>query len=79
MIPGAEITPHLTRHGINATLLDLPLNKDVGQTIADHARLTKADMIVMGAYHHSQLRERFFGGVTHFMLEHCPAPLFMAH
>jgi nucleotide-binding universal stress UspA family protein len=35
-------------------------------------------MLVMGAYGHSRIRERIFGGVTKSMLEEPPLPLFMA-
>jgi nucleotide-binding universal stress UspA family protein len=37
-----------------------------------------ADFVVMGAYGHSRLRERVFGGVTKSMLEAQSLPLFLA-
>ncbi|WP_197430478.1 universal stress protein, partial [Methylobacterium sp. CCH5-D2] len=39
----------------------------------------RADMIVMGAYHHARVREFFFGGVTRALLRNSPAPLFLSH
>ena len=39
----------------------------------------EADMIVMGAFHHSRWREFILGGVTLTMLEEATIPLFMAH
>jgi nucleotide-binding universal stress UspA family protein len=38
-----------------------------------------ADMIVMGAFHHSRWREFILGGVTLTMLEEAVLPLFLAH
>jgi len=38
-----------------------------------------ADLIVAGAYHHSQLRESLFGGVTHDLLDRMTVPVLMSH
>ncbi len=38
-----------------------------------------ADLLVMGAYHHSALREMIFGGVTWYMLDHADLPVLMRH
>jgi nucleotide-binding universal stress UspA family protein len=38
-----------------------------------------ADLLVMGAYGHSRLRERIFGGVTRSMVETPSLPIFLAH
>ena len=43
------------------------------------AKELDADMIVMGAFHHSRWREFIIGGVTLTMLEAAAIPLFMAH
>jgi nucleotide-binding universal stress UspA family protein len=77
---GAEIAPHLARHGINATLTDLPAEDgDVAQTLRNHATLIRADLIVMGAYFHSRLRQMILGGVTQSLLKTSPAPLFLSY
>ncbi|HZH51862.1 MAG TPA: universal stress protein [Microvirga sp.] len=79
-VPGAEIAPHLARHGIAATLLDLVAQDgDAAATLRNHATLTKADMIVMGAYAHSRLRQMILGGVTQSLLKEPPAPLFLSY
>jgi nucleotide-binding universal stress UspA family protein len=41
--------------------------------------MLRADLIVLGAYRHSPVREFFFGGVTRSLLRGSPAPLFLAH
>jgi nucleotide-binding universal stress UspA family protein len=37
------------------------------------------DLVAMGAYGHSRLKERIFGGTTIEMLEQCQLPLLMVH
>ncbi|HTO33102.1 MAG TPA: universal stress protein [Pararhizobium sp.] len=51
--------------------------KPTEDVIRQHALELACDMIVMGAYGHSPLRERVFGGVTASILETCDVPVFM--
>jgi len=44
-----------------------------------HLNDSPADMLVMGAYGHSRLREAIFGGATRDMMEDCQVPLLLAH
>lgn len=79
-VPGAEIAPHLVRHGINPTVTDLAAQKgNAAETLRNHAIVIRADMIVMGAFVHSPLRQTVFGGVTHSMLKDPPAPLYLSY
>jgi nucleotide-binding universal stress UspA family protein len=79
-VPAAEIAPHLTRHDIEVNVSNLPaLDSDVAETLRRHARLTQADMIVMGAYVHSRLRQMVLGGTTQSLLKDCPVPLFLSY
>lgn len=79
-VTGADIAPHLSRHGVRAEVRTLPaLDGDVAGTLRNHAILTHAEMIVMGGYVHSRLRELVFGGVTQSLLKQSPVPLFMAY
>ncbi|HEU6441419.1 MAG TPA: universal stress protein [Microvirga sp.] len=79
-VTGADIAPHLARHGVDVKVQPLPaLNGDAAETLRNHASLTRADMIVMGGYVHSRLREMVFGGVTQSLLRQSPVPLFMAY
>jgi len=71
---------HLTRHGVNVELARVPASEgNIGRLILSQAKEAKADMIVMGAFHHSRWREFILGGVTLTMLEEANVPLFMAH
>lgn len=77
--PGADIAAYLARHGVKVTVDRLPSQ---GRTVADalrrHATDMAADMLVMGAYGHSRLRERIFGGVTRSIVDEPPLPVLMA-
>ena len=50
-----------------------------GETLLSEAHELDADLLVMGAYAHSPLREMVFGGVTRFMLAHADLPILMRH
>jgi nucleotide-binding universal stress UspA family protein len=51
----------------------------VAEVLARHARDSDADLVVMGAYGHSRLREAILGGATRDMLEGAEIPVFLAH
>lgn len=78
-VAGAEIGPHLARHGVNVTVNDLPAYGRVEDILRNQAGLFRADLVVMGAYRHSRLREMVFGGVTRSLLRDCPMLLFLSH
>ena len=78
--PVEEMVAHLKRHGVAAEVVRLTLERgDIGKLLLAKAKELKADMIVMGAFHHSRWREFILGGVTLTMLEEATIPLFMAH
>ncbi|MER8483473.1 universal stress protein [Mesorhizobium sp. M1322] len=77
--PGADAAAYLARHGVNVTVDRLPsLDHSVADVLRRHAFDIAADLMVMGAYGHSRLRERIFGGVTISMIEDPPVPILMA-
>ncbi len=78
-LPGFNITRHLARHGINAELRKLPSVGDVTNTLLSHLADSGADLLVMGAYGHSRLREFILGGATKGILSAMTAPVLMAH
>jgi len=78
--PGADVAAYLARHGINVTVDRLPgSGRRVEEVINQHALSIGADLIVMGAYGHSRMRERIFGGVTKSMIDTAAAPVLMMH
>lgn len=79
-VPGADIALHLSRHGIETEVRHAEETRaSIGGLILEEAKLAGAGMIVMGAYHHSRLREFVLGGPTRTVLEHMTTPVFMAH
>jgi nucleotide-binding universal stress UspA family protein len=75
-----DMVAHLKRRGIAAEVMRFATGEgDIGKTILAKANELEADMIVMGAFHHSRWREFILGGVTLTMLEEATIPLFMAH
>ena len=79
-IPTAGICAHLARHNIN-TEGDQVFAKDisVGDILLSRAPDQGIDLLVMGAYGHTRLREAILGGVTKHMLEHMTIPVLMSH
>ncbi|ABE37586.1 universal stress protein [Rhodopseudomonas palustris] len=77
---GIEMANHLARHGIK---LDIKMitAPDVGvaATILSHVADCSADLLVMGGYGHSRLREFVLGGVTREMLSSMTVPVLMSH
>ena len=78
-VAGAEFAPHLARHGVNVSVTNVPVDGDAAETLRRQAGLLGAEMLVIGAYRHSRLKEWFLGGVTHALLTRSPVPLFLAH
>ena len=79
-LAGAKIAEHLARHGLKVELKPIVASDaDVANTILSHAADTAADLIVMGGYGHSRLREFILGGATDGMLKSMTVPTLMAH
>ena len=77
--PGADIATYLARHGMKVSVDRLPSSgRSVATVLKQHATDMDADLIVMGGYGHSRLRERIFGGVTRSMLDEPVLPMLMA-
>ena len=79
-LPGADITLHLARHGVNAVAAQTRgADIAVGDVLLSCAADIGADLIVCGAYGHSRLRETILGGVTRHLLRHMTVPVLMSH
>jgi nucleotide-binding universal stress UspA family protein len=76
--PGADAVRYLDAHGVRTTKVTVKA-KDVGSALAEEARTRAPDLLVMGAYGHSRLREWLLGGATRHLLRHAPVPLLIAH
>ncbi len=79
-IAGADMAAHLAHHGIEVEVKDLESGGlDVADVLLSQAADEAADLIVMGGYGHSRLREIVFGGVTQHILEHMTVPVLLSH
>lgn len=75
-----RVVGHLGRHGIKARPEESPAGDiAIGDVLLSRAADLSADMIVAGAYHHSQLRESLLGGVSRELLDHMTVPVLMSH
>jgi nucleotide-binding universal stress UspA family protein len=78
--PGADVATWLTRHGVKVTVQrDVAADSDVGSVILSRAADHDVDLIVMGLYGHSRLREMVLGGASRTLLASMTVPVFMAH
>ncbi|HSA80603.1 MAG TPA: universal stress protein [Geminicoccaceae bacterium] len=78
--PGADIGLHLARHGIKVEVQRVESRDlDTANAILSHVANEGADVLVMGAYGHSRLREVVLGGVTRTILAEMTVPVLMSH
>jgi nucleotide-binding universal stress UspA family protein len=91
-IAGADIAAHPAQHGIEAeahhTVSKVPVAEtavfgsrslNTGDLLLSAASDFSVDMIVMGAYAHSRIRELVLGGTTRNILQHMTVPVLMSH
>jgi len=77
--PGApDLAAYLTLHGIQASIVSFrSIGGSVGAGLLAAASDFGCDMLSMGAYSHSRLRQLILGGVTRHVLEHAKLPVMM--
>jgi len=76
---GTDIGCYLSRHGVEAEVRTVAGWHDAGEAIVNEAKMIGAQMIVMGGYGHSRLREWVLGGATRHVLTEADVPVLMAH
>jgi nucleotide-binding universal stress UspA family protein len=78
--PAAELAGYLAWHGVSATprVVHAP-GKHAGDELLREAAAVGGDLLVMGAYTHSRLRQMILGGVTRHVLHHAAIPCLMSH
>jgi nucleotide-binding universal stress UspA family protein len=78
--PGADVAVWLSRHGVKVTVQrDAAPDADVGSVILSRVMDHGCDLIVMGIYGHSRLREVILGGASRTLLSSMTVPVLMAH
>lgn len=77
---GPRLAAYLARHGIAAQTCAVPhVENSVGQALHEAALSVSADLLVMGGFTRSRLRQTFFGGVTSSLLANFQGTIFIAH
>lgn len=78
---GPELATYLEWHGITAftQTFEASGQPTIGAALLAECTGVGADLLVMGAYTHSRMRQMILGGVTRHVLGEAKIPLFMAH
>ena len=80
MSPDTSIAASLARHGIKPTIrTSVAPDTSVGDEILSRTSDLDADLLVMGAYGHSRMRELVFGGATRHIARHMTVPTLFSH
>lgn len=79
--PGSLLVDYLSLHGISAGihLVEQTGGRSIGGVLLDEAEKMDADLLVVGGYGHSRLREFIVGGATQHIRSHATIPVLMAH
>jgi nucleotide-binding universal stress UspA family protein len=76
----ADLVRHLQTHGVAAAVDEVAARgRRIGAALDAYIRARRPDLLVMGAFGHSRLREFILGGATEHMLAKPLAPVFLAH
>ncbi|BAE51398.1 universal stress protein [Paramagnetospirillum magneticum] len=79
-VAGADIGLTLARHGIKVDILRSTSGDiDAGNALLSRAAEQGADLLIMGAFGHSPLREKVLGGATRHILDHMTVPVLLSH
>jgi nucleotide-binding universal stress UspA family protein len=77
---GRDVLRHLDAHGVAAEIDEVDAGgESIGAVLDAYLQRRAPDLLVMGAYGHSRLREFVLGGATAHILHAPPVPVFMAH
>lgn len=79
-LPGVDLARHLARHDINAKVETVSgSDADAGDMILNRIAEAGIDLLVMGAYGHTRIRELWLGGVTRQMMRNMTVPVLLSH
>ena len=80
VISAARLAENLRRYGGRVEVQELPHDgRSASHRLRDSACEMNADLMVMGGYGHSRLREFVFGGVTSDVIGGCAIPVLLFH
>jgi nucleotide-binding universal stress UspA family protein len=75
-----ELSKNLSRHGIDVVLDRVDARgRSIGEVLEAYVASHDVDLLIMGAYGHSRLREFVLGGATKSLLPKPPLPILFSH
>lgn len=78
--PGADIATHLARHGLKVNVVVHAQHQEtVASALLRHCAYVGAELLVVGGYGHSRLREYMLGGTTRELVEFGDVPMLFSH
>lgn len=75
----SKLATYFAWHGVNAESRILPGGSQVGEVLLEDCVVSGVDLLVMGAYTHSRMRQMILGGVTKHVLGCAELPVLMSH
>jgi len=82
LVAGVEISAYLSAHDVECKFVNIATavnEHNEAPTLQRHAAVHDCDLIVIGGYGHSRLREIIFGGVTRALIRTSEVPVLLAH
>lgn len=78
--PGSRLAEYLARHDVMGTVAQVrSRGRPIAQTLQEHAQEVGADMLVMGGFAHSRMRDFVLGGATSGVLKNLRLPVLLSH
>jgi nucleotide-binding universal stress UspA family protein len=79
-IPSTELAATMARHGLDVEVESIAVDEPcTADAILSQIAVDGADLLVMGAYGHSRMRELILGGATRAVLKNMTIPVLMSH
>lgn len=78
-LPGTELAAALARHDVPITIKGVSNRNRTSKAIINMVKEDNIDLLVIGAYGHSRLREQILGGVTEHTLKNLPCPVLLSN
>ncbi len=74
-----DVVDYLKRHGCKADYVAIPSGGNIGKKMLAVCDEIDAEFLVVGGFSHTRTRQRFFGGVTSYLLTNTDVITVMAH
>jgi len=78
-LPGTELAAALARHEVPVTVKGISNRNRTSKAMINLVEEHDIDILVIGAYGHSRLREQLLGGVTEHVLKNLPCPVLLSN